>query len=69
MNEITCLVNEIKETRIQHRHELDDWERLHRNEILEKEYQIAQLTQELVLLKAKKNGDKPKSRLLRSRRY
>ena len=30
-----------------HDDELDDWERLHRNEILEKEYQIAKLTEEV----------------------
>jgi len=30
-----------------HDDELDDWERLHRNEMLEKDYQIAKLTEEL----------------------
>lgn len=30
-----------------HQEELDDWERMHRNEMLEKDYEIAHLTEEL----------------------
>lgn len=47
LNEIVKLTNEISQVKRAHQQELDDWERLHRNEMLEKEYKIAQLTEEL----------------------
>ena len=72
MNEIALLTDEIKEIRVQHRRELEDWERLHRNEMLEKEYEIAKLKQEVLLLKTSEGGKKlrgPLSRMpLRKRR-
>jgi len=47
MNEIAKLTEDIKDLEEKHREELEDWERLHRNEMLEKDFQIAQLSEEL----------------------
>lgn len=45
------LLNELVKASDQHRQELDDWERMHRNEMLEKDFEIAKLTEELRQLK------------------
>jgi hypothetical protein len=47
MNELTSLNNQLAELKSKHREEMDDWERMHRNEMLEKDFQIAQLTEDL----------------------
>ncbi|GAX22527.1 hypothetical protein FisN_14Hh149 [Fistulifera solaris] len=47
LNELVQLTDAMKEAEKAHQQELDDWERLHRNEMLEKDYQIAQLSEEL----------------------
>lgn len=47
LNEIINLTNQCKDTEQKHREELDDWERMHRNEMLEKDFEIAKLTEEL----------------------
>ena len=51
MNEIVRLNQELKEMKSQHIHELGDWERLHANEMREKEYEIAKLEEEIRKLK------------------
>jgi hypothetical protein len=52
MNELAGLAETMKEETIKHRQEMDDWERMHRNEMLEKDYQLAQLTEQLRAFKA-----------------
>lgn len=47
LNELVQLTDSMKEAEKAHQQELDDWERLHRNEMLEKDFQIAQLTEEI----------------------
>lgn len=47
-------VVELSELHKSHKQELDDWERLHRNEMLEKDFKIAKLSEEIRLLT---NGD------------
>jgi hypothetical protein len=47
LNELVQLTDAMKEAEKAHQQELDDWERLHRNEMLEKDFQIAQLSEEL----------------------
>lgn len=51
MNEIVRLNQEIKEMKSLHIQELGDWERLHMNEIREKEFEIAKLNEEIRRLK------------------
>ena len=45
LNEIIRLTDVTRDQEQKHREELDDWERMHRNEMLEKDYLIAQLTE------------------------
>lgn len=52
LNELVQLTDSMKEAEKAHQQELDDWERLHRNEMLEKDFQIAQLTEEIRNLKS-----------------
>ena len=47
MNEIVRLNQEMKEMKSLHIQELGDWERLHMNEMREKEFEIAQLHEEI----------------------
>jgi hypothetical protein len=47
LNEIIRLTDLTRDQEQKHREELDDWERMHRNEMLEKDYMIAQLTEEM----------------------
>ena len=47
LDELVKLTDQLKATKKGHRQELEDWERLHRNEMLEKDLQIAQLTEEI----------------------
>jgi hypothetical protein len=47
LNEIIRLTDWTRDQEQKHREELDDWERMHRNEMLEKDYLIAQLTEEM----------------------
>jgi hypothetical protein len=47
MNELTTVAEAMEEEKKKHREEMDDWERLHRNEMREKEFKVAQLTEEL----------------------
>jgi hypothetical protein len=56
MNEIVKLTREINDTKTQRQEELDDWERMHKNAILEKDLQIAQLKEELRRMKAEPSG-------------
>jgi len=51
MNEIVRLNQDMKEMKSQHIYELGDWERLHANEMREKEYDIAKLEEEIRKLK------------------
>lgn len=53
LTELLTLTHTLKDVQIRHRDEMDDKERLHRNQILEKDYQIAQLTVELQTAKMK----------------
>lgn len=52
MNEIVKLTRELNDTKIQRQEELDDWERMHKNAILEKDLQIAELKEELRRIKS-----------------
>lgn len=56
LNELVQLTEAMKEAEKAHQLELDDWERLHRNEMLEKDFQIAQLTEEIRKLKSRRTG-------------
>jgi len=47
LDELVKLTDELRVTKVGHQCELDDWERMHRNEMLEKDMEIAQLTQEI----------------------
>lgn len=47
LNEIIRLTDLTRDTEAKRREELDDWERMHRNEMLEKDYTIARLSEEL----------------------
>lgn len=47
LNDLVQLTDSMKEAEKNHQQELDDWERLHRNEMLEKDFQIAQLIEEI----------------------
>lgn len=47
MNEIVRLNQEMKEMKSLHIHELGDWERLHTNEMREKEFEIAKLKEDI----------------------
>ena len=47
LNELIRLNDKLASMEKKHNEELDDWERMHRNEMLEKDYQIAKLTEEL----------------------
>lgn len=47
LNEIIRLTDMTRDTEEKRREELDDWERMHRNEMLEKDYTIARLSEEL----------------------
>jgi len=47
MNELAALAESMKEASIKHRQEIRDRGRVHMNAMLEKDYQIAQLTEEL----------------------
>lgn len=60
MNEILKLTRQLKDQEEKHRQELDDWERMHRNEMLEKDYQIAQLTESLRHAQGEYNKDTTK---------
>ena len=53
MNEIVNLKKELDETRRQHVQELQDWERMHMNEMLEKDCEIARLKEQVRKLVAK----------------
>lgn len=58
LNEIITLTEKAKDMEQKHRAELGDWERLHKNEVAEKDFKIAQLREEIRLLK---NGSKKPS--------
>lgn len=47
INEIVRLTDLCNDLEEKHREELDDWERMHRNEMLEKDFEIAKLSEEL----------------------
>jgi hypothetical protein len=47
LNEIVRLTDKCADLEAKHRDELDDWERMHRNEMLEKDFEIAKLSEEL----------------------
>lgn len=47
LNEIIRLTDHCKATEQRHREELDDWERMHRNAMLEKDFEIAKLAEDL----------------------
>jgi hypothetical protein len=47
LNEIVRLTDQCADLEAKHRDELDDWERMHRNEMLEKDFEIAKLSEEL----------------------
>jgi hypothetical protein len=47
MNEIVCLNREIQTSKKVHSQELDDWERLHTNEMREKDFELAKLREEI----------------------
>ena len=47
LNEIIRLTDMTRDAEEKRREELDDWERMHRNEMLEKDYTIARLSEEL----------------------
>jgi hypothetical protein len=47
LNEIVRLTDQCADLESKHRDELDDWERMHRNEMLEKDFEIAKLSEEL----------------------
>ena len=47
LNEIIRLTDTTRDAEEKRREELDDWERMHRNEMLEKDYAIARLSEEL----------------------
>lgn len=53
LTELLTLSSKLKSAENRHRDEMDDLERIHRNQILEKDYQIAQLTVELQTAKMK----------------
>jgi hypothetical protein len=53
LTELLTLSSKLKDAEKRHRDEIEDMERLHRNQILEKDYQIAQLTVELQTAKLK----------------
>jgi hypothetical protein len=57
MNELSKVTEDMKEEKAKHREEMDDWERMHRNEMLEKEFQIAKLSEEI----RKATGHAPRS--------
>jgi hypothetical protein len=60
MNELAIVAEDMEEEKNKHREEMDDWERMHRNEMLEKEFKIAQLTEELRKAKSA-SGQSPTS--------
>ena len=47
LDEMVQLEQELKNTKTSHQQELDDWERMHRNEMLEKDFEIAQLQEQV----------------------
>ena len=47
LNELIQLEDRLAEMEQKHQQELDDWERMHRNEMLEKDFIIAKLAEEL----------------------
>jgi hypothetical protein len=63
LNEIAKLTNDQSEARKAHQQELDDWERMHRNEMLEKDFEIAKLTEEMRESKKHDYGTPKKSGL------
>ena len=60
LNELVKLTDQLQHARKEHVQELEDWERLHRNEMLEKDLQIAQLTQEIRKLQGFEHSSKKK---------
>jgi hypothetical protein len=53
MNEIVSLQIQLNEEKKNHLDAIGDWERMHRNEMLERDFTIAQLTEEIRKLKMK----------------
>jgi hypothetical protein len=47
LDELVKMTDELQEAKKAHQAELDDWERMHRNEMLEKDFSIAQLVEEV----------------------
>lgn len=47
LNELIRVTDLFHSLQVKHQEELDDWERMHRNEMLEKDYEIARLVEEL----------------------
>ena len=47
LNELMQMEDQLVEMEEKHQQELDDWERMHRNEMLEKDFVIAKLQEEL----------------------
>jgi len=64
MNEIVRLNQEMKEMKTEHIHELGDWERLHANEMRDKEYEIAKLEEEVRKLKVGTTHGRKQKKLL-----
>jgi hypothetical protein len=60
MNELAKVTDAMEEEKNRHREEMDDWERMHRNEMLEKEFKIAGLAEEVRKAKAA-SGQSPSS--------
>lgn len=59
LNEIVRLNLELQESRKQHFEELQDWERLHKNEMVARDFEIAKLTEEIRMLLLKNDAGKP----------
>jgi hypothetical protein len=53
MNEIVSLQIQLNEEKKNHLDAIGDWERMHRNEMLERDFTIAQLSEEIRKLKMK----------------
>jgi hypothetical protein len=51
LNEIMTLTEQMKQAEAKHKGELDDWKRMHKNELNEKDFQIAKLREEIRRLK------------------
>lgn len=64
MNEIVRLNQDMKEMKSLHIQELGDWERLHTNEMREKEFEIVKLKEEIRKLKVGTTVGRKQKKLL-----